>query len=129
MLTFFKINHKHCLEWGDLPDPLTFIIVVKVVATSDLGFSTYILTNQKKDVAKRYTSDGHSTVKITSQFDVALETGLMGLSADMPVIGVDALEQFIVRDKSPFFHSGLREVLTGNRNIHSGDLSPVTSSL
>lgn len=119
---FYKINHEHCLEWDDVSDPFTFIIVVKVTATSDRGFSTYVLTNKRSDITKKYTTDGHSTIKVMSQFDVALETGVTQLSADMPVIGIDALGIFIKKDRQPFFHSGLREVLTGNRQVEDGNL-------
>ena len=60
------------------------------------------------------------------KFDVALETGTNQFSADMPVMGIDALELFLSKSKTPFFHSGLREVLTGNRCIESQGLGPVS---
>ena len=131
MLTFWKINHEHCLEWVDQTDALTFVIVVKVVATSDRGFSTHVLSNGKCNsaIAKKHNTDGHSTIEVVSQFDVALETGTTQFCAVMPVISINALELFLSRSKTPFFHSGLREVLTGNRHMESQELGPVSSEL
>ena len=121
MLNFFKINHERVLEWEDFPDVLTFIVVVNVMASSDRGFSTYILTNERSNsaITRKYTTTGHSTIRVVSQFDVALETGMTQFSADMPVVGIDALELFLSKGKMPFFHSGLREVLVGNRRLES----------
>ena len=131
MLTFFKINHEHCLEWKDATDVLTFIVVVEVVATSDRGFSTHIMTNERRNsvVTKKCITSGRSTIKVMSQFDVALETGTIQFSPDMPVIGFNALGRFLARDKLPFFHSGPREVLTGNRRIGSEELGPASPKL
>ena len=102
MLTFFNVNHEHCLEWADLSDLRTFIIVIKVTATSDRGFSACVLTNQRTNsaITKKHTSDGHTTIKVVSQFDVALETGTTQFSADVPVTGIDALELFLSKSKS-----------------------------
>ena len=113
MLAFFKINHENCLEWTDTPDPLTFIVVINVVATSDRGFSACIVTNQKvnKKVAKKCTTDGHSTLKMVSQFDVALETSISCLSGKMIVIGQEALKAFLEASGQPFTHAGLKQVL------------------
>ena len=123
MLTFWKINHENCSEWENTPDSLTFVIVVKVVA-SNQGFSTCVLSNEKRNsaITKKHTTDGRSTIKVVSQFDVALETGTNQFSADMPMIGIDALELFLSKSKSLFFHSGLIEVLMGNRCIESQEL-------
>ena len=131
MLNFFKINHEHCLELKDATDVLTFIVVVKVVATSDRGFSTHILTNERRNsaVTKKCITGGHSTIEVVSQFDVALETGTTQFSADMPVVGIDALELFLARGKLPFFCSGLREVLTGNGHVESEELGPASPKL
>ena len=101
------------MQWSHESQPSTNPTIQKLNTKIRLTFGT----NQRNNMAKRHTTDGHSTGKTVSQFDVALETGLVRLSADMPVIGIDALEQFINKDRLPFFHSGLREILTGNRNI------------
>ena len=118
MLTFFKINHEHCLEWKDAQDPLVFV-VVKVAATLDRGFSTCVFSDERCNsaITKKCTTGGRSTIKVVSQFDVALETGTNQFSADMPVMGIDALELFLSKSKSPFFHSGLTEVPMENRCI------------
>ena len=130
MLTFWKIKHENCSEWENTPDSLTFVIVVKVVA-SNRGFGTCVLSNEKRNsaITKKCTTGGRSTIKTVSQFDVALETGTNQFSADMPVMGIDALELFLSESKSPFFHSGLREVLMGNRCIESQELGPVSPEL
>ena len=130
MLTFWKINHENCSEWKNTPDSLTFVIVVKVVA-SDRGFSTHVSSNERRNsaITKKHTTGGRSTIKTVSQFDVALERGTNQFSADMPVMGIDAFELFLSKSKTPFFHSGLSAVLTGNRCIECQGLGPVSPEL
>ena len=128
MLTFFKINSQECLDWNDEPgDSSTFIVIVKIVAHEN-GFSTYVLCNHRSQnkITQRHSTAGHHTIKVISQFDVALETSITHFSGDMPVIGFNALKAFLVSTKQPLWHSGLKQVLDGNREFQEelGQVSP-----
>ena len=114
MFTFFKINSEQQLEWDHDPQDLCTFIVIVTAVEHQLGWSTYVLSNRKhqKEITKKYSTVGHSTIRVASQFDVALETSVSCLSAGMSVIGFNALKTFLEakRDR-PFAHAGLKQVL------------------
>ena len=114
MLTFFKINSEQQLEWDHDPQDLTtFVVIIKVIPCQSGSYGTYVLSNQKhqKEITKRYFTVGRSTIKLLSQFDVALETSISCLSGKMIVIGQEALKAFLEASGQPFTHAGLKQVL------------------
>ena len=62
-----------------------------------LGCSAYVLSNRKnqKEIVRKYSTVGHSAIRVTSQFDVALETSISCLPAGMSVIGFNASKTFL----------------------------------
>ncbi|KAG7356056.1 hypothetical protein IV203_000742 [Nitzschia inconspicua] len=119
MFTFFKINSEEKLEWDHDPQDLSAFIVLVTFMKHQLGYSTYILSNRRnqKEITKKYSTTGHSRIRVISQFDVALETSISCLSAWMCVIGIDALKTFLGANRDrPFAHARLKRVLEAIRD-------------
>ena len=116
MLTRFKVNSEQALEWNEDLNDLTFFIVIIATVEHEFGLSTYIVANRKhqKDVTSRFSVLSCSTIKVVSQFDIKTETGITCLKEGMPVVGLNALREFIeAKRATPFRYADLKRVMEG----------------
>lgn len=113
-LMFWKLNHAGSLVWdeGDV-DRVTFTVVLAVNAAK-LGHSSCFLSDRKdrKSILRKFNVDGHFTLKVLSQFDVATETGITGLTAGMPIMNTRSLRAHIsANSHKPFMAQNLERIL------------------
>ena len=115
MLTLWKINHEHELDWIDDDNDLSTFIVIVAVRESEFGCSTYIYTNrkQRKVILSKFNMIGHSTLHPVSQFDVRTESGTTFLKDDMKILGKNTLRTFLeANSHRSFTHASLERILT-----------------
>ena len=113
MLSYFKINSEGDLKWDDDPEGGVFVIII-ATTQHEFGISNYVCTNTKhqRDVTSRYRTDGCSTVKVLSQFDVKVETSVSSLQEGMRIVGLGALSKYLdIKRTTPFQNADLRRVL------------------
>ena len=111
MLTYFKVNSEQALEWNEDLNDLTFFIVIIATVEHEFGLSTCIVANRKhqKDVTSRFSVLGCSTIKAVSQFDTKTKTGIACPNEGMPLVGLNALREFIeAKRATPFRRAALK---------------------
>ena len=121
-MPWFKVNHQDRLDWVT-GDCLTFVVIAAEFKLTS-GFSSCVYSNRKQQrpVTKCFKTVGHYTIRTVTEFDVKLETEIIGLTPTMKVINKDPLRVFLKATPSqPLSNMSLIKILEHNSEILDDD--------
>lgn len=107
-MPWFKCNSLSPPHWSSVDG---VFVVVAVTNIGETGFTTYLYSNAKsKQIISQCSKvTGHHSIKLVSEFDVNVETGLVDFNCSMEVVNVEALFSFIdSHPQRPMAHNSLR---------------------
>ena len=110
-MPYFRINHDKDIAWKD--DERIFVIVMASHIAPG-GLSDFVFTNGKyKELSGKVVTTGHFAIVPLGEFDVMVESGIMGLVNTMQLVGVEPLRKFLdtVAVARPLSYGVLRQVL------------------